>query len=341
MDPLNKKTIRTIDGVKTISVYACDILSFDEPIDIMTLSSFYRDYDPVQGTLFGALKSGNIDARKLASDPEIDLRQPGNIWLSREIDDTVLPIRRIGCIESSKTNWKEREKSLIISLQLYFKMLEMASLLGIKMNTIGLPVLGGGNQNMSVDILAIPVLNECIQFLKNNKEVKEIKIITRNQNQAFKFAMTLERSYSFYSETASHELEQDKPNGKMAFISYSSKDRNIADNLCAKLEARGCKVWYAPRNIVSNDYASAIVEAITRCSHFVLILSRNSVQSNHVLNEIDLAFRELQRGMKFLTLKVDEEELGPAFMYYLSRQHWMDAHIPPLEKRLEEFAGKV
>ena len=125
----------------------------------------------------------------------------------------------------------------------------------------------------------------------------------------------------------------------MAFLSYSSKDRNIADNLCAKLEARGLKVWYAPRNIHSNDYASAIVNAIDQCTHFIVLLSKNSMESEHVLNEIDLAFRDMKK-LRFLPLRIDSEEMAPAFSYYLSRQHWMDA-CPPIEKKLEEFVETV
>ena len=38
---------------------------------------------------------------------------------------------------------------------------------------------------------------------------------------------------------------------------------------------------------------------------------------------------------------MDQEELGAAFKYYLSRQHWMDATLPPLEARLQEFVKKI
>ena len=90
------------------------------------------------------------------------------------------------------------------------------------------------------------------------------------------------------------------------------------------------------RDISEGDYASAIVDAIRRCTIFIVILSRNSAGTNHDLNELDLAFNQLQRGVRILPLRVDEEEMEPSFMYYLSRQHWMDAHIPPIEKRLVE-----
>ena len=61
-----------------------------------------------------------------------------------------------------------------------------------------------------------------------------------------------------------------------------------------------------------------------------------------MLNEINLAFQEMtERDVRFCLLKIDEEKMGPAFRYYLSRQHWMDARVPPIEKRLDEFVESI
>lgn len=347
MQALTEKIISTQFGEKMISVHACNIRDIDIDVDVMTISSFYRNYINARGTLIDALFGQNIDISAMAQKPEIDLREQCNIWLSKETSSAArLPIRRIGCIEMSsvyvdKSSWNKQEERMLVSIQAYFRMLEIASIMGIRIERIVLPALGAGNQRISTDLIMTPLLNECIRFLKNNEAPKHIMIVTRNHGIAFKFAMALEKSYSFRNEIEiSKKNDADKAHKPLAFISYSSKDKNIADNLCSKLEARGIKVWYAPRDIISGDYAGAIVDAISRSTQFIVILSQNSIQSNHVLNEIDLAFSQMQRGLKFLPLKIDKEELGPSFMYYLSRQHWMDANVPPLEKRLEEFVDR-
>ena len=344
MQALMKKSIFTQDGEKTVSVHASDIRDLDIDVDIMTVSSFYRSYMPSRGTLFQALLSKGIDVNDLSGTPFIDLRDPCNVWLSREVSETAgLPIGRIGCIELSRYStdrsaWKEREAAILSSVQAYFRMLDIASIMGVNVEHIVLPVIGTGTQGISADFIMTPMLNECIRFLKNNRCARHIMVITKNQEIAFRLGMMLERSYSFLNEASTvRALASSAEVNGTAFISYASKDKNIADNLCAKLEARGIKVWYAPRDIVAGDYAGAIVRAINSCTRFVVILSRNSLQSDHVLNEIDLAFGRLHEGIKFLPLKIDEEEMGPSFRYYLSRQHWMDAHLPPLERRLDEF----
>ena len=124
-----------------------------------------------------------------------------------------------------------------------------------------------------------------------------------------------------------------------AFISYSNKDKPMADTLCRMLEAKGIRVWYAPRNVLG-DYATAIVQAISDCDYFVCILSKNSIHSEHVLNEVDLAFQEMKRNLKLKLIKIDDEPMTPAFRYYLSRQHHMDACRPPIDQRLEEFVSE-
>ena len=345
MQSLIKKTIMSGEIQKTVSVHACDIRELDIDVDIMTVSSFYRDYYPTDGTLIEALACKGIDVQALADIPTIDLREPCNIWLSREVSGfTELPIKRIGCIEMStcthdRSAWRKQGALMLNSIRSYFKMLEIAAIMGISVERIIMPILGTGSQRISSDFVMTPILNECIQFLKSCHSARHIMIVTRDHETAFRFGMQLENSYSFRNEVSVRKRHETAGKQKqLAFISYSSKDKNVADNLCAKLEARGIRVWYAPRDVGAGDYASSIVNAISNCTKFIVILSKNSLQSNHVLNEIDLAFSQLQRGVKFLPLRIDEEEIGPSYLYYLSRQHWMDAYLPPLEKRLDEFA---
>ncbi len=351
MNQLLEKIIFTPSGEKRISVNVQDITKLDEPIDVMTVSSYYRGYKPTNRTMIGALYQNGICVEDLAQSPAIDLRDMCNIWLSEEVSSSRLPIHRIGCIElsdyrSDRRVDKKLEAQIISSIQSYFHMLHIASLSGISIETVGLPILGGGDQRIDPAIITLPTINECVHFLMENESCKRICIISYNAAQAYQFARCLENSYSTQKQEQTNKREYDisrqhSSEGRSVFISYSSIDKNIADNLCAKLESKGIKVWYAPRNIHAQDYATAIVDAITTCTHFVVILSKNSLSSNHVLNEIDLACQELTRQIHICPLKIDEEEMGPAFTYYLSRHHWLDACIPPLEKRLEEFADSL
>jgi hypothetical protein len=53
------------------------------------------------------------------------------------------------------------------------------------------------------------------------------------------------------------------------FISHSSKDKVMADAICAGLEARGVRCWIAPRDILPGiEWTKSIVDAIANCKVF-------------------------------------------------------------------------
>lgn len=89
MDCLNRIAISTPNGEKHISFNICDIKTLDEPVDVLTVSTFYRNYAPSPGTLIRALDEKGISIDLLSQNPLIDLREVCNSWLSVTI--TVKP----------------------------------------------------------------------------------------------------------------------------------------------------------------------------------------------------------------------------------------------------------
>lgn len=330
-------------GPKRIEVCHGDLAQLNEPVDIVTVSAFQGSYAPTQRSLIGALhREKEISVSHLAREPLLDLRAHLGVWLSQETG--CREIRRIGCIEMSACGSTPDEDRVLRGIKAYFQMLDLAETMGVPMETVAMPFLGGGEQQISKDLVLTPLLRECIAFLTRNPTAKRILLVERSASKAFSLAKVLSDSYLARQAQQQEQPRRPEPPGsprRSVFLSYSTKDKNIADNLCAKLEQSGIRVWYAPRDIVAHDYATAIVGAIQSADCFVVIVSENSLDSQHVLNEIDLAFHELGRGLVLMPLKLDEAELRPAFSYYLSRQHWMDAHVPPIEARLEEFTQRI
>lgn len=105
------------------------------------------------------------------------------------------------------------------------------------------------------------------------------------------------------------------------FISHSSKDKEIADRLCAFLEQNGLKCWIAPRDIEPGcEWPVAISEAIQNVQVMVVIYSNNSATSTQVPKELTLADK---RKKKILPYKIDDTELFGSFDYFLSSAHWI------------------
>ncbi len=123
------------------------------------------------------------------------------------------------------------------------------------------------------------------------------------------------------------------------FISYSFKDKAIADAVCAALEASGIRCWIAPRDIQSGQkWPEAIVNAITSNRLMVLIFSANSNNSKDVANELTLA---INSNVIVIPFKIDDIAPKGVLQYYLTNTHWLDAMNPPTAKQIQELVKTV
>ncbi|MBR5019946.1 MAG: toll/interleukin-1 receptor domain-containing protein [Bacteroidales bacterium] len=100
------------------------------------------------------------------------------------------------------------------------------------------------------------------------------------------------------------------------FISYSTKNQKVANELCAYLEQAGIACWMAPRDIPSaSNYAGEITRAIKSADDFLLVYSKDSCKSVHVKNEINLA---INNAKSILPYCIDNSPYDDDLEYYLS-----------------------
>jgi hypothetical protein len=123
------------------------------------------------------------------------------------------------------------------------------------------------------------------------------------------------------------------------FISYSSKDKPIADAVCANIEAEGIRCWIAPRDIApGDDWPTAVTTAITKSRVMVLIFSSNSNSSDDVGRELMLAANS---KLVIIPFKIENIEPEPGKQYYLARTHWLDAMNPPTQEQITILVRRV
>lgn len=107
------------------------------------------------------------------------------------------------------------------------------------------------------------------------------------------------------------------------FISHSSKEANIAEELCKALENGGNKCFIAPRDIRSGyEYPEEIANGIDSADVVLLLLSRASNKSPHVLREIE---RAVTKSVPILVYKIEEVELTKSMEYFLMTRQWMES----------------
>ena len=119
------------------------------------------------------------------------------------------------------------------------------------------------------------------------------------------------------------------------FVSYSSKDKPIADAVVAGLENKGIRCWVAPRDIIpGSNWGDAIVNAIQGSRFMVIILSENSNQSKQVLREVE---RAVNNNVIIIPFRIEQIDPTGAMAYFLSTEHWLDAITPPLESHIAKL----
>lgn len=115
------------------------------------------------------------------------------------------------------------------------------------------------------------------------------------------------------------------------FISYSSKNKSITDAMCHYLEEQRIRCWVAPRDILpGQEYAEAIALAMKEVKIFILVCSCNSLNSQWVRKETNLAVDEKKIILPFRIEDCSLEET-PAMKFYLNDRHWIDAVPKPQE----------
>lgn len=108
------------------------------------------------------------------------------------------------------------------------------------------------------------------------------------------------------------------------FISHSSKNADVADKACRKLESEGIKCFLAPRDIQAGHmYADDILDAINSSDAVLLLLSKDADASPHVLREIE---RAVSKRIPVLVYKLEEFQVSKAMEYFLMTHQWMDTN---------------
>lgn len=123
------------------------------------------------------------------------------------------------------------------------------------------------------------------------------------------------------------------------FISYSAKDKIVADAACATLEQHQIRCWIAPRDVIPGvEYGDALLTAITECHVFLLVFSSHADGSPQVRREVE---RAVAKGKIILPFRIEEVLPSKALEFCIGNTHWLDALTPPLEAHLARLVPTV
>ena len=263
--------------IKKIHLMSGNICDIEEPVDVVVCSAWKGGYRPTPSTLIGALyDEKGIDVRALSKHPEIDLRSAGS-WLSEK---TGKNFSRIACVEllslGEKYDHKQTDKLLWPAFSALAFLCEQAAYRGILIRNIVMPILGTGKQNIDINYIAPVLYSQMQNALESVDELTDIFIYDKNPRKIERFSEILSRIYNKSSAQAPD-----------VFISYSSKQTDLAHQIFESLTNRGVSCWIAPESISpGSDYVNDIAIGLGTTKLTVLVLTQDAEQSRWVQKEI-------------------------------------------------------
>ena len=122
------------------------------------------------------------------------------------------------------------------------------------------------------------------------------------------------------------------------FISYSSKDRSIAETICQALESRGQSCWIACRDVKGGEnFQEAIVKALRQARVMLLVFSSNANNSDEIKKELVLAGRH---RVTVIPVRVEDVVPNDAFEYEFATRQWFDL-FRDWEKEIEYLSLQI
>jgi uncharacterized protein YjbI with pentapeptide repeats len=140
----------------------------------------------------------------------------------------------------------------------------------------------------NVDLSRAVGLAECVHY---GPSTIDFATLARSQNLPISFLRGCGLPDNFIDYLQS--LREEALQFYSCFISYSTKDQVFADRLHADLQNQGVRCWFAPHDLpIGAKTWDAIDEAIRLRDKLLLILSKASIASEWVEDEVNKAYAE-------------------------------------------------
>lgn len=204
------------------------------------------------------------------------------------------------------------EKLLASTFSTLKYMCEQASIEGIPIHNMVLPILGTGAQKIDMNYVVPVLLAQMRQTMDSIDQLTDVYIVERSPEKARRFVEILSRLIK--------DSGQETPD---VFISYSSKQHSMAHQIFEKLTDRGITCWIAPESISpGSDYAEEIPEGIGNTKLTVLVLTPEAVCSQWVRKEVGASI-----GAGHILVPYQEEPfaIGKSFMFLLEGEQILEA----------------
>ena len=108
-------------------------------------------------------------------------------------------------------------------------------------------------------------------------------------------------------EERANAMEEEVTGEPRAFLSFTWDDRALAERIATSLQTNGIDTWWAEWCIGAGDsLRQKIDEGLGNCTHFLVLLTPNSISKPWVNQEMDAGLmRKLNRNCKFIPVRYE------------------------------------
>lgn len=124
-----------------------------------------------------------------------------------------------------------------------------------------------------------------------------------------------------------------KGNSEYLFISYSHQNKEQVYSELLYLQKHSYRIWYDDGIRGGENWRKIISDKISRCSQFLLFVSKESCESYDVQAEINLA---LDLHKKFVIINLDNTQLPNEYRMYLMNVNQIHYHSEDYYRKLKD-----
>ena len=192
MQLLSQLEVPNANGIALIELLQGDLSSLppEHAVDIMVVSAYPGNYEPMPHTLVGALYEGGLNIYKVAEDKEVDLSTQLGCWLSRPLTPYLqhrFNTKRIMSFEPRILSTKPEEvvsnvfrclnNFLIPDIETSETKMQREPL---DISDVAMPMLATGNQRASVEAILPAILTAAVFWLSQGLPIKTLKLVVYN-----------------------------------------------------------------------------------------------------------------------------------------------------------------
>ncbi len=124
------------------------------------------------------------------------------------------------------------------------------------------------------------------------------------------------------------------------FISYAHDDKEVVRPLATELQNLHYEVWIDIQGLKGGAlWGSEIVKAIKKSDFFLLFVSSNSIKSDSVRREVDLAYKH-KKVKEIIPLRLEKVAIPAEWDYQTAGIQWIEWGDSDWKKRLLDVLGE-